>query len=122
MIDIASFRIRYPEFANQTLYSDLRIQIFIDDAVIYMSDENRWLDFYVLAQSALVGHLLAVAQASETGDSGSLFPIKKQDVDDVIIDSAVSAAKPTNSNLASTTYGQVYHNFLRMTFAGIIGV
>lgn len=122
MIDIASFRIRYPEFANITLFTDARVQLFIDDAVIYMSDENRWLDFYTLAQSALVGHLLTVAQASATGDSGSLFPISKQDVDDVIIETSISAVKPTASNLSSTTYGQVYQNFLRMTFTGMYGV
>ena len=122
MITTASLRLRYPEFADTTMFPDARIQLFIDDAVIYMSDENRWLDFYELAQSALVGHFLAVALASESGDSSSMFPISKQDVDDVIIESAVSAAKPNSSNLSTTTYGQVYQNFLRMTFTGMYGV
>ena len=122
MIDITGFRTRFPEFADVTLFPEDRIQIFVDDAVIWMSDESKWLDWYLLAQNYLVAHLLVVAEASESGDSNSLFPVKKQEVDDVIVESAVSDIKPTMDNFHSTTYGQTYYRYLMMTFAGPYGI
>lgn len=122
MITITDFRTRYPEFSDPILYPDARIQMFIDDAVIWMSDETRWLDWYNLAQFCLVAHFLAVATLSENGDSNANFPIKKQEVDDVLIEQAVGDISPTMDNFHTTTYGQSYYRYLRMTFTGLYGV
>ena len=122
MITVADFRIRYPEFEDVDLYADARIQMFIDDAVIWMKDEHRWLDWYLLAQYCLVGHFLAIANMSETGDAGSAYPVKKQEVDDVLVEHAVAEVKATMDNFHSTIYGQNYYRYLLMTFAGPIGV
>lgn len=122
MITIAAFRTRYPEFSDETLFPDARIQMFIDDAAIWMSEEERWLDWYSLAQFCLVAHFLAVATITESGDSTSLFPVALQEVDDVVIKSAVSDVKPTMDNFVTTSYGQCYKRYLKMTFTGIYGV
>lgn len=120
MFDINIFRERYPEFANTDLFPSSRINMFKDDAVIIMSTESRWLDFYDVAQYALVAHYLAVSEVSSSGDATSLFPIKKQDVDDVLIESAVYHVKPTMDNYHSTSYGQTYYRYMRMAFASVV--
>ena len=57
--DVATFRVRFPEFEDDTEYPDARIQLFLDDTVaIYMgSDENRWCNKYDIAQAYLAAHL-----------------------------------------------------------------
>ena len=123
MITVPDFRTRYPEYSDDTLYPDARIQLFIDDAVIWMAEEgDRWLDFYELAQNCLVAHFLTVATLTESGDSSGIYPIALQEVDDVIIKNAVGDVSPTMDNMHSTTYGQCYFRYLRMCFAGIYGV
>lgn len=123
MITVANFRIRFPEFSDDTLFTDARIQMFIDDAVIWMSeDDGRWLDWYELAQYYLVAHFLTVATLTEGGDANSQFPVALQEVDDVIIKSAVSDVKPTMDVFHTTSYGQTYYRYLKMTFTGIYGV
>ena len=122
MILVADFRTRFPEFADIALFTDARIQLMIDEAVILMADEVRWLDWYELAQNYLVAHLLTLANATESGDGEARFPLKKQDVDDVLIESAVNKVAADISPLFTTTYGQSYYRYLRMTFTGIYGV
>lgn len=122
MISVTDFRTRYPEFSDVVLYTDLRIQMFIDEAVIWMAEKDKWLDWYLLAQFPLVAHLLVSASASESGDSNALFPVNFQEVDDVIIKTAVGNANPTSDNFHSTIYGQAYYRYLRMTFTGVYGV
>ena len=123
MITVANFRIRFPEYSDDVIYTDARIQMFVDDAVIWMSeDDGRWLDWYDLAQYYLVAHFLTIATLSEGGDFNSQFPVSLQEVDDVIVKSAVSDVSPAMDNFFSTTYGQTYYRYLKMTFTGIYGV
>jgi len=123
MIDIAGFRERYPEYSDETLYPDERIQMAIDDATIWMgTDEDRWLDYYDLAQYCLTAHFLAVSTITSSGDISSLYPVSHQEVDSTVIKSAVGNVTPSNNNLYSTAYGQCYANYLKMAFGGIIGV
>ena len=122
MITIGEFRVRYPEFSDEDFYSDARLNLFISDAVTIMADENRWLDFYNIAQAALVAHLLTIADNTEGGGDAGMFPISKQEVDDVIIQSAVNPVDVNSSLLYSTTYGRVYYRYLRMVFTTIIGI
>lgn len=122
MITIPDFRLRFTEFSDGTLYPNPRIQIAIDEAVIVMSDEGKWLDWYDLAQHYLTAHILTLNESSESGDSGSMFPVKKQEVDDVIIENAVAAFEADTSLIFSTLYGQRYYRYLRYTFTGLYGV
>lgn len=122
MIDITDFRYRYPEFSDTILYPNGRIQLFIDDAVLWMDSEPKWLDYYNLAQNALVAHFLSISDLSETGDSGAVYPIKKQEVDDVIIEQAVDKVSPKIDLLYTTIYGQQYAKYRDMLFSGPIGV
>jgi len=122
MITLPDFRFRFPEFGDVALYPDGRIQMVLDEAVILMADEPKWLDWYVLAQYQLVAHLLTIYSSSESGDAGSMFPTKRQEVDDVIVENAVSDFAADTSLIHSTIYGQRYYTYLRLTFTGLYGV
>jgi hypothetical protein len=87
-----------------------------------MASEGKWLGFYDVAHAYYAAHFLVVAMATESGDSGILAPIKKQEVDDVIIEQAVSAVKPTADDLYSTSYGKRYVNYRRLAIPLIVGV
>ena len=119
MATIADFRIRFPEFVDS---ADGRVQLFLDDAALLMATPTRWLDFYDIAQLYHAAHLLYVGNYTATGDGNVLAPVKKQEVDDVIIEQAVSGLAPNASDLQSTAYGKRYYQYLRLCFTGIYGV
>lgn len=115
----ADFIVRFPEFATVT---QARIELFISDAAGYMGTaEERWLTFYNVAQEYLTAHLLVAAQATAAGDTGGLFPVKKQEVDDVTVEFAVADVSATAEDLNSTSYGKRYVGYRRICFAGIRG-
>jgi hypothetical protein len=119
MATVPEFRTRFPEFVD---ILDPRIQLFLDDAALLMADPVRWLDFYDVAHCYHAAHLLFVGEHSAQGDGSVLGPIKKQEVDDVIVEQAVMNVTPTASDLYSTTYGKRYYSYQRICFAGIYGV
>lgn len=120
MASVVDFQKRFPEFLD---IEEDRVLKFLDDAALVMADnDGRWLTFYDVAQLYLAAHLLTLGSATESGDSGIFAPIKKQEVDDVIIEQAVSAVSPTADDLYSTSYGKRYVNYRRMCFTGLIGV
>ena len=121
MASVADFQLRFPEFCDE---DDERVQLFLDDAALLMSDNEsgKWLTFYDVAQLYHAAHLLAVGMSTESGDIGSIAPVRKQEVDDVIIEHAVSDIGPTADDLYSTSYGKRYISYKRICFTGIYGV
>lgn len=119
MASVADFQTRFPEFS--AVVSD-RIQMFLDDAALLMNSPNKWLSFYDVAQLYYAAHFLTAAEATESGDSGVLAPIKEQEVDDVVIKSAISDIKPTAEDLHSTSYGKRYISYRRIITVGMYGV
>lgn len=119
MAVLADFRARFPEF---DAIVDARVQLFLDDAELLMDSPERWLDFYDVAHVYFAAHLLYVGELQAQGDGGPLAPIKKQEVDDVVLEHAVNAVEPSQSELFSTSYGKRYWQYRRICFAGIYGV
>jgi hypothetical protein len=119
MATVAQFQTRFPEFCQE---DDDRVQMFLDDAALLMKHPAKWLSFYDVAQQYYAAHLLAVAEFSESGDSGIMAPAKKQEVDDVVIESAIGNINPTLEDLYSTSYGKRYVSYRRKITVGIYGV
>ena len=119
MATVLQFQARFPEFCG---VGDDRVQLFLDDAALLMADVPKWGDYYDVAHSYYAAHFLVVGQATESGDYGVLAPVKKQEVDDVIIEQAVSAVSATADDLYSTSYGKRYVNYRRLAIPLIIGV
>jgi hypothetical protein len=119
MAALDDFNERFPEFQD---VSNTRKQMFIDDATLLMASPTRWLDFYDVALCYHAAHLLFVGMHTEQGDGTVLGPIKKQEVDDVIIEQAVNGASPSAEDLHSTAYGKRYYSYRKICFVGLYGV
>ena len=119
MASVTSFQTRFPEFTDN---EDDQIQLFLDDAALLMGSQARWLSFYDVAHEYYAAHLLAVSEHTETGDSGILAPAKRQEVDDVVIENAISPIEASFDDLFSTAYGKRYNQYRRICFAGVYGV
>ena len=116
---VADFQARLPEFANTDPNT---IQMFLDDAALIMHSPAKWLEFYDVAQIYRAAHFLAVGNNSATGDVSPLSPISHQEVDDVIIKSAVSSVDPSYDDLLSTVYGKRFWMYRKICLTGPRGV
>ena len=119
MASVADFTLRFPEFCD---VDDKRIQLFLDDAALLMTEPSRWLSFYEVAHVYHAAHLLTVGSFSEMGDAGVVAPVRKKEVDDVVIEKAINSQSPTSDNLLSTTYGVTYYKYLRIVTPRMVGV
>ena len=105
MIDPASFKVRFPEFAAE---SDPRIQLFIDDSVIILNSVY-WGEKYDLGLYYLSAHYLVLANKSEAGSIASKGAISGRTVDGVSTTyNRVAPVNESDSYYAYTTYGQKY--------------
>ena len=118
---IADFYKRFPEFCS---IDEDRIRMSLREAQIIMHAPEHWCDpeIYALALAYLSAHLMFLANSTASGDSGSQFPLKRQEVDDVVIESAVKSVDIGTDPLYTTSYGQSYLRYRRMCFVGIYGV
>ena len=110
-VTVALFRTRFPEFSDDVIYPDQRIEIFIEDAkLIYMgTDENRWLGKYNYAQAYLTAHLLITAETSEAGDSSvKVGPVSSKSAGGVSVTRAVATKNRSDGDdfYMGTVYGQ----------------
>lgn len=119
MASLADFRLRFKEFSE---VEDEKVQMALDDTALIMKSPARWLSFYDTAHVFFAAHFVTTSEATESGDTSALSPISKQEVDDVVIESAVSSVSPNFDELYSTSYGKRYAMYRRMVFVGIRGV
>lgn len=123
---VADFRVRFPEFVDDAMYPDARIQLFLGDAVaLYLgSDEPRWGGKYDIAHCFVAAHLLYVATSSQVGSPTSQAgPITSKTADGVTVTRS-SPATMTRSEMAlffsSTSYGQQFTVIRNRCFAGVL--
>lgn len=123
-VDIATFRLRFTEFSDETLYPDPRIQLFLDDSILYLGDnESRWNGKYNLAQSYLAAHLLTVGSKTSFGDSGSTMgTITNKSAGGVSVSRSVSSKDRSDLDewYLTTSYGQQFVNIRNLCFVGVM--
>lgn len=120
MTDATDFQIRFPEFCS---VDDDRVQMFLDDAALLMGDKAKWLSYYDVAQAYYAAHLLQLATYTEDGDGSVAGPIKRQEVDDVVIEQAVEAVTASDGELGTTAYGKRFLTYRKICLgAMIVGV
>ena len=128
MITPVDIRTRYPEFTDTTEYPDLRIAMFIADAVDDIgTDVSNWLNEYRYnrALSALSAHYLVLGTDSEYGDTNAKYPIIQKTAGGVSLSySGLAGASRTDyiKRLSSTTYGQEFLSIRGRTFVGSLVV
>lgn len=122
-IDIATFRIRFPEF-DEPSFSDPRVQLFIDDSLLFIgTDEDRWGGKYDIAQSYYVAHLLTLGTKTEAGDtSASLGAVKSKSAGGVSITRGAVDKDRSDADglLAATSYGLQFLSIRNGCFVGIL--
>ena len=117
MPTLLDFRTRFPELVS---ISDEMVNLSIADAVLLMETKEKWLDFYEVACLYLAANLAKLAELVSLDSSGSAnYPVKRQEVDDVVVENAVTSVGPYMDSLVTTAYGQRYFMYLRMCFAGM---
>jgi len=117
MVTYDQWGIRFPQFAAT---EEAVFDLYFGDSQIEMGiDETRWADNYDVAQANLISHFVAVRKSYLTGDDTPLQPIRTKEVDDVMVEFAVSRDLRDNLDpYSSTTYGQQYVKWRRQSFAG----
>ena len=113
------FRLRFPQFVG---VDDAKIQMYIDDAALIMKDKPKWLEFYEVALCYLVAHFLAVAEYTDLGGSGTLAPIKRKEVDGVVIQFALGDVAASFDEYQATAYGKRYLKYRKMCITGMRGI
>ena len=117
MVTFDTWKLRFPEFKN---ISQELFDLYLGDAVLEMgSDADRWTGFYDLAQSYLIAHLIYLAQATAEGDANPATPLRATNVDDVVVEYAVSKTIENSFDMyLATAYGQKYIYYRRIVFSG----
>jgi len=118
----ATFKARYPEFDSE---SDARIQIFINDAMLEVS-ESRWGDLYDRGLSALAAHLLVIANKNTAAaGSGSALSgkVASRTVGSVSVSFNNAASNGSTEDFyLSTSYGAEYWRLALSVGMGIVAV
>jgi uncharacterized protein DUF4054 len=123
LLTVPEFRAMFPSFANETLYPDVTIQFWIDQAVTMpILNEDRWGQFYNLGISLWVAHVLTLwafqASRGPTPQLGSGTPNSKS-VNGVSISYDTQIGLENNAGwYGSTPYGNMFVYYLRMAGAG----
>ena len=110
---------RFTEFSS---IDDARIQIFIDDATLEMS-ESVWGSLYNKGLAYFTAHLLTISGKTASGNSGSLNTVASKAVEGVSQSfTTPSDISVKNSSYLSTAYGQEYYRLLKLVSKGIRSV
>jgi hypothetical protein len=123
--NVAEFRTRFPEFADDTSYPDARITMFLEDAQVMHigTGEIRWGNRYNRAQLFIAAHLLYVATSTEAGDpSGKAGAVLSKTAGSVSVTRAASAQSNSGGDdfFLTTSYGQQYIALRNTTFVGAV--
>lgn len=107
-------------FAQFTNTPEATVNVYIGDAGVEMGlDRGRWIGQYVQAQCNLVAHMLVVAAAQAAGDENAIMPVRLSEVDDVVVENAVSRQSENNfDEYNATSYGQRYVKLRAQAFSG----
>lgn len=108
-LTVADFRIRFPEFADDTTYPDARIQLFLDDATTCVN-ETCWGNKYEMGVCYLAAHNLWIgSQTSTTGGNASFGgPLQSATTGPKSYTRGSFSFGTEDAQLASTPYGQKY--------------
>ena len=118
--DIAAFRTMYPEFASETAYPDVMLNMCWDMATCHISDSTYGCISEKCRTSALylmTAHSCKLQGLLNSGKTGKTFT--SSTVDKI----SVTVAAPNNRNdydwwLNQTGYGQQYNALLKANSAG----
>lgn len=123
-ITVETFRARFPEFSDEEEYSDIRIELFIEDSTIHIGEsESHWKGKYNYVQAYVTAHLLTVGTNTEIGDNNAkVGPINSKSAGGVSTSRAVTTKDTGEGDdfFRGTSYGQHYLSTRNACFAGVM--
>lgn len=125
-MDLAQFRVDFPEFADAVAYPDGQLT-FWSDIAEKLVVECAWGDLYDFGVQLLVAHNLVMAKASKNSAATGALPgglagqQNSKTVGSVSVgyDSAAAAEKDAGM-YNTTTYGKQFIHYARLFGAGAI--
>jgi uncharacterized protein DUF4054 len=127
-VDIATFRMDYPEFSSTTAYPDSGVTYWLKIAGLLLNT-SRWQDMLDVGTELFVAHNLVLErQANKSAANGaapgvSTGPVSSKTVGPVTQAYDTTAAiEPDAGHWNLTTYGTRFINLVRMFGAGPIQV
>ena len=120
-LDLTAFRARFPEYADDTAYTDPYVQVFIDDALEDVNQTKFKESIADRITAYLAAHYLTIGELTKAGNAGSTAPVSSQTVGEVSVTYAVNnSEKGSDAYYNATSYGQQYMTLLRRYCPGII--
>lgn len=118
---VITFRTRFPEFSDEQVYTDARIQMFLNDAKEDFNQTKLKEAITDRITEYLAAHYLAIATSSEEGDASSTGPVASKSEGDLSVSYAVNSTNAGDSSFYnSTIYGQQYLTLLRTYCGGML--
>lgn len=120
-MDIAQFRIDFPEFADSAVYTDGMIA-FWDGIAAKSVDATRWGDLYSQGVALFVAHNITLQSRSIAGGgAGVAGAVASKSVGSVSVSYDNAIAQLSNAGQwALTIYGQQYLQLARLFGAGAV--
>lgn len=123
-VNISEFRIRFPEFSDNTEYPNSRVQLFLNDSAEDIgTNEARWGGKYDRAQSYLTAHLLSCATKTELGDTAAnVGAVQSKSAGGVSVSKAIASKNRSDKDdfYMSTSYGQQFLIIRNSCFVGVL--
>jgi len=119
-VTVDAFREIFPEFADDVIYPDIRVQFFLDFSTLFLN-EDCWDDFYDMGIYYLTAHRVWVARQTELG--GGAFngagPRQAETVDKVSYSNqSITIDDNWKLLLSATPYGLQYLEMLDLIKLG----
>lgn len=112
-MDLAKFRLRFPEYADANDYSDELLTLLAEDSVAFIgADTNGFCGNYAVAQCYLVAHLLVLRLIAEAGGAMEAAPtgsiVSKTAHNVAVTYQQGTAQTSTETFFNGTRYGQYF--------------
>ena len=121
---VQDIRDRFPEFLDDTEYTDSRIQLFIDDAECDLGEGSNWCSQckFDRANCYYVAHLLTLGTGTEAGDAKAKVGTNKSKAAGGVSVTRGSVDKSRSNGddlLATTAYGLQFMAIRDACFVGV---
>jgi len=117
-MDKAAFRLAFPEFQDEDVYSDDVMTFWESMAGAYVS-EVKWGTLYVQGMSLVLAHFLVLAKNNQSTPGGGTGLVSNQSVGDVSVGfDTTTTAEERAGQWNLTNYGQQYIRMARMISGG----
>lgn len=123
-VDVSTFRIDHPQFADPATYSDATIARALERAALRVNSDV-WGDLADEGLSLLAAHLMAlgaIAQSSSGSNTGGLSQVSIAGQSSVQFSAVPSTKAASNSGYSATRYGIEFKELMDLVTGGSVRI